>query len=65
MLVVGGTRAPLGAVALRLRHAAPGTRIVVLADDEAPPHRFAALNIEVLRPPLDVNALMRGLWPAA
>ena len=78
LLVVGGTRAPLdaplgvplGVIALCLRHAAPDARIVVLADEWEPPDGLAPLDIallgiEVLRPPLDVNALMRGLWPAA
>ena len=65
MLVVGGAEIPLRTVALRLRHASPEARIVVLADDREAPDGLAPLGIEVLHPPLDVNALMLGLAPAA
>jgi hypothetical protein len=65
LLVVGGADLPLRTVALRLRHASPDARIVVLADDRDPPDGLAPLGIEVLRPPMDVNALMSGLWPSA
>ena len=68
LLVVGSACAsiaePLDVVAQRLRRAAPSARIVVLADDREHADGLAALDVEVLRPPLDVNALMRGLWPA-
>ena len=59
----GGTVAP--SLALRLRYAAPRARIVILADGDSPPDELAELGVEVIRPPLDVNALMRGLGPAA
>jgi hypothetical protein len=65
LLVVGGADVPLRTVALRMRHASPEARIVLLADDREPPDGLAPLGIEVLRPPLDVNALMRGLGAAA
>lgn len=65
LLVVGGAGIPLRAVALRLRHASPEARIVLLADDRDAPDGLAPLGIDVLRPPLDVNALMRGLGAAA
>ena len=38
---------------------------LVLADPEAPMDDLDHLQIRVLRPPLDVNALMGGLWQAA
>lgn len=63
LIIVGGAAVPLRTVALRLRHAAPDSRIVVLADDREPPDGLAPLDIEVLQPPLDVNALMRGFAP--
>ncbi len=59
----GGTAAP--SLALRLRYAAPRARIVLLADRDSPPDELAELGVEVIRPPLDVNALMAGLRPAA
>ena len=79
LLVIGGTRTPIGGVARRLRLAAPDARIVVLADDllfdnplhddsEPPPGLVPLdipLDVEVLWPPLDVNTLMRGLARAA
>lgn len=44
LLVVGGTHAPIGGVALRLRRAAPDARIVILADDHEPLDGLAPLD---------------------
>ena len=65
LLVIGGADVPLRTVALRLRHASSDARIVVIGDERDPLEGLATLDIEVLQPPVDVNALMRGLWPAA
>ena len=64
LIVVAGAIPHLATVALRLRHAAPRARIVLLADTEQPPDGLEHLRVEVLRPPLDVNALMEHLGQA-
>ena len=64
LVVIGGCR-HAAQVALRLRHAAPDARIVVLADADDPVDDLDHLEVRVLRPPLDVNALMEGLRTAA
>jgi len=63
LLVLGGTGIPAAQAALRLRRAAPAARIVVLTDDWEPPEGLTPADVEVLRPPVDVNAMMRSLWP--
>lgn len=63
IIVAGGTPIPLATLALTLRRAAPEPRIVLLADEWSPADDLDALRVQVLRPPLDVNALMEGLAP--
>ena len=63
LIVAGGAPIPLATLALTLRRAAPEPRIVLLADEWSPADDLDTLRVEVLRPPLDVNALMRGLAP--
>ena len=65
VIVVGGRDIPLRTVGLRLRHAAPDARLVLLAEGQEAPDGLAPLGIQVLVPPVDVNALMRSLWPAS
>ena len=65
LIVSGGGGVAVAPLALRLRHAAPHSRVIVLADERQPADGLAELRVEVMRPPLDVNALMRVLRPAA
>ncbi len=63
IIVAGGTPVPLATLARTLRDAAPEPRIVLLAEEWGRDDDLDALGVQVLRPPLDVNALMRGLAP--
>jgi len=66
VIVAGGAPIPLPTLARYLRRAArTDTRIVLFADDWSPTEDLTALGVEVLRHPVDVNALMHGLWPEA
>lgn len=65
LIVAGGSPVPLPTLATHLRRAAPDARIVLLADDWSPAEDLGAIGVEVLGPPVDVNAMMRGLWPIA
>ncbi len=53
------------ALAMRLRQAAKGARVVMLAPEGSTPADLRPLGIEVLYPPITVNALMDRLWHAA
>ncbi len=64
IIVAGGTPVPLATLARTLRDAAPEPRIVLLAEEWGRDDDLDALGVQVLRPPLDVNALMRGLAPS-
>ena len=61
LIVGGGGGVAVAPLALRLRHAAPRSRIIVLANESQPAEGLAEVDVEVMHPPLDVNALMRGL----
>jgi hypothetical protein len=65
LIVVGGAPMVPGSVVLRLRHAAPDARIVILAEDAVSAEDLAPFGVQVLGPPLDVNSLMQWLWPAS
>jgi len=55
-------------LAVRIRAATGDPRVIMLLDGAEPvppPDALAALDIEALGPPAEVNALMRALWPAA
>jgi DNA-binding response OmpR family regulator len=55
-------------LALRLRNAAPRSRVVLLAGSEGLPedlYDLEGLRVEVVQPPLDVNRLIERFWPAA
>jgi DNA-binding response OmpR family regulator len=62
----GGNEAT--SLALRLRNAAPRSRVVLLAGADGLPddlYDLEGLRVEVVHPPLDVNQLMMRFWPAA
>ena len=62
-VVVAAGSADGAELALRLRYAAPRAQLIMLADRTAPIEELTALGVEVLRPPINVNALVSRLSP--
>lgn len=54
----GGEHSRSAQFALRLRHNAPGARILLVGTPEEPAEALNELGVEVLRPPVDVNMLV-------
>ena len=54
----GGERTSSPDFLMRLRYATSGARILLIGDPSAPADGLAALGIEVLRAPVDVNMLV-------
>ena len=56
LIVAGGPEAAVPGYARALRRSAPGARILLLASAESVPSA-AALRVELLPPPYEVNAI--------
>ena len=52
-------------LALSFRIAAPQARVVLLAGPDSPLATLDVFDVEVVRPPLNVNTLVWRFWPTA
>ncbi len=50
--------------AIRMRHAVPDTRVIMIAGPNFDQTNLESIGVEVLVAPVDVNALVDRLWPA-
>lgn len=62
-VVVAGTKDGAAELALRLRYAAPRAQVIMLASASSPADGLDELGVDVLRPPVNVNALIERLMP--
>ncbi len=64
VVLAGGAGVATVEFASRLREAAPDARVLLMAERPLLEGDLGALNIEVLRLPMDVNALVARFMPA-
>jgi hypothetical protein len=50
--------------AIRMRHAVPETRVIMIAGPGFEQTNLESIGVEVLTSPVDVNLLVERLWPA-
>ncbi|MBM4415612.1 MAG: hypothetical protein FJ035_05060 [Chloroflexi bacterium] len=60
----GGDQSRSPEFILRLRYTAPQSRIIVLGDADRPLNALTELRVEVLRTPMDPNAMVTSLRAA-
>jgi DNA-binding response OmpR family regulator len=65
LIVCGPGGAAATDLALSFRIAAPESRVVLLAGPDSPLATLDVFDVEVVRPPLNVNTLVGRFWPTA
>jgi len=65
VIVAGGAEVGTVEFASKLRGAAAESRVLLMAEETMPPGSVRELGVEVLRPPVDVNALVGCFLPVA
>ncbi len=65
LIVCGPGDAGVTDLALSFRMADPDARVVLLAGPDSPLATLDMFDIEVVRPPLNVNTLVWRFWPTA